>query len=202
MELFIDESGNLGTKDRYFVIAMLLPVNKKRVLNFMKKFGAKIEDDEIKASKLSFPQKQNLMYKLSQIPDHKISYIVADKKKFTSQKLLDDKNLCFNYLFRHLIKNTISNSKEDVNILVDEHTLKVSSTNSLQDYLKIEAYTKWNFKNNLNISFIDSKNSKLIQTADLIANIVYARYNYNRQHLYNMLKISESIKFPYKYFGQ
>ncbi len=201
MELYFDESGNLGKKDRYFVIAMLLPVNKKRIKNFTRRFCAKMGHDEIKASKLKFAQKQNLLYKLSKVSDNKISYIVADKLNIESQKLLRDTNLCFNYLFMHLVKKIISNAKENVNMLIDEHTLKVESINSLKDYLRIKAYTEWGFKNNLNISFIDSKNSKLVQTADLAANTIYARYNYNKKHLYNMLNISESIKFPYKNFG-
>ncbi|MEA3449785.1 MAG: DUF3800 domain-containing protein [Patescibacteria group bacterium] len=202
MELYFDESGNLGKKDRYFVIAMLLPVNKKRIKNFTRRFCAKLGHDEIKASRLDFVQKQNLIHKLSKIPDNKVSYIVADKLKIESQKLLGDTNLCFNYLFMHLVKNVVSNAKEDVNMLIDEHTIKVGSINSLKDYLRIKAYTEWGFEKELNIFFTDSKNSKLVQTADLVANTVYARYNYDRKHLYNMLNISESIQFPYKKFGK
>lgn len=201
MELYFDESGNLGKKDRYFVIAMLMPVNKNRIKNFAKRFCAKAGHDEIKASNLAFPQKQDLLYKLAKIPDNKVSYIVADKINIESQKLLKDTNLCFNYLFMHLVKQAISNAKEDVNLLIDEHTIKVGSINSLKDYLRIKAYTEWGFVNELNICFTDSKNSKLVQVTDLAANAIYARYNYNKKHLYNMLNISQSIKFPYKKFG-
>ena len=201
MELFVDESGNLGKKDRYFVIAFVLSVNKKRIKNFVKRFCAKNDYDEVKASKLSFPEKQKLIMKLFKIKDNKISYITVDKYKISSQRLWNDKNILFNYLFKFLIKDIVSNTKEDINIHVDEHTIKVSSINSLQDYLRIQAYTEWGFSYNLNIIFTDSKNSKLIQVADLAANIIYARYNYNRSHLYNLLNISESIKFPYKKFG-
>jgi hypothetical protein len=201
MELFFDESGNLGKKDRYFIIAMLMPVNKKRIRNFTRRFCAKIEQDEIKASTLGFAQKQNLLYKLSKIPDNKISYIVADKINIESKKLLSDTNLCFNYLFMHLVKKVVSNANEDVSLLIDEHTIKVGSINSLKDYLRIKAYTEWGFTNELNISFTDSKNSKLIQVADLAANAIYARYNYNKKHLYKMLNIDQGIKFPYNRFG-
>lgn len=201
MELYFDESGNLGKKDRYFVIAMLLPVNKKRIRNFTRRFCAKLGHDEIKASKLKFTQKQSLLYKLSKIPDNKISYIVADKFNIESKRLLRDTNLCFNYLFMHLVKKVVSNAREDINMLIDEHTIKVGSINSLKDYLRIKAYTEWGFENELNISFTDSKNSKLVQTADLAANTIYARYNYNKKHLYSMLNISESIRFPYKKFS-
>ena len=201
MELFFDESGNLGKKDRYFVIAALLPTNKKRIKNFAKKFCAKYNKAEIKASQLSFPSKQNLIYKLSKFQDNKIFYIVVDKYQISSPKLLENKNILFNYLFKFLVKNIVSNAREDINMYVDEHTIKVGSLHSLQDYLKIQAYAKWGFNHNLNVIFTDSKNSKLVQIADLSANAIYAKYNYNKSHLYNKLNIHESIKFPRKRFG-
>jgi len=48
MELFIDESGNLGAKDRFFVIALLYPANKKRLLNIARHFNAGLGAEEIK----------------------------------------------------------------------------------------------------------------------------------------------------------
>jgi len=39
--LFVDESGDLGTKERYFVIALLVPQKSKRISNFMRKFCVK-----------------------------------------------------------------------------------------------------------------------------------------------------------------
>jgi len=203
MEFFIDESGNLGKKDRYFVIAMIFSYQKKRILNFMKSFLAKKEIFEIKASKLTFMEKQNLIIKLAKMRDNNIFYIVADKKHI-NKNLFKDKNLCFNYLFKFLVKNAIKKANENVNILVDEHTLKVGSINSLKDYIKIEALTEWGFEHQVNICFSDSRASKMIQAADLVANAIYAKYNYKKDHLYNMFKpnIAESIKFPYKKFGK
>jgi len=201
MELFIDESGNLGPKDRYFVIALFWPSNKKRIRNLARSFCAKNSLDEIKAARLSFPDKQDLIIKLSSVTDNTISYIVADKRKIQSQKLWSDKNLCFNYLFMHLVRNIVSQSGEDVNMLVDEHALKVSSQNSLQDYLRIKAYTEWGFIHELNIVFTDSRQSKLVQIADLCANAIYARYNYGKSHLYGLLPISQSLRFPHLDFG-
>ena len=64
MELFIDESGNLGKKDRFFVIALLYPANKKRILNIAKHFNTRMKIEEIKGSKLSVPHKQYLILKM------------------------------------------------------------------------------------------------------------------------------------------
>jgi len=200
--VFVDESGNLGNDGRYFVIAIIVPQKSKRISNFMKAFCAKNNLSEIKASQLSFAQKQEIFNKLTSANDYTVSYIVADKKHIDNHQLFKDKNLLYNYLFSFLIKKTIKGSNEDVCILLDNHSTKTKSINSLCDYIKIKAFTQWNYRNNLQIGYVDSKNSKTIQAADVIANAIYAKYIYGKDHFYNMLTISESIKFPQSKFGQ
>lgn len=198
---FIDESGDLGMKGRYFIITLFAPQKSKRITNFMKKFCAKSTISEVKASQLSFPQKQLIFDKLCSANDYTISYIVADKLNIDNKKILEDKNLCYNYLFSFLIKKTIKSTQEDVTLLLDNHSTKVKSINSLADYIKIKAFTQWGFTRGLNIRYVDSKNSKVIQATDVISNAIYAKYTYNKDHFYKKLTISESIKFPYSKFG-
>jgi Protein of unknown function (DUF3800) len=200
--LFVDESGNLGMKDRYFILVLFAPQRGKRIVNFMRKFCAKNNLSEVKASRLSFPQKQEIFNKLCSANDYTVSYIVADKQNIENKKLFDDKNLCYNYLFSFLVKKTIKSSSEDLCFLLDNHSIKVGSINSLSDYIKIKAYTQFGYKNDLQISYTNSEYSKVIQAADIIANAIWAHYNYNVSHFYNMLTISESIKFPCSKFGQ
>jgi hypothetical protein len=199
--LFVDESGDLGTKGRYFVITMIAPQRSKRISNFMRKFCARNIIPEIKASQLSFSQKTIIFNRLCSANDYTVSYIVADKLNIDNRKILEDKNLCYNYLFSFLVKKTIKSTSEDITILFDNHSTKVKSINSLADYIKLKAYTQWGYKNNLNICYVDSKNSKIVQAADVVSNAIYANYTYGKKHFYNMLTISESIKFPYSKFG-
>ena len=199
--LFVDESGDLGIKGRYFVITLLAPQESKRISNFMRKFCAKNSIQEIKASQLSFPQKQLIFNKLCGANDYTISYIVADKLNIDNKKILEDKNLCYNYLFSFLVKKTIKSTQEDITLLLDNHSTKVKSINSLADYIKIKAFTQWGFTHNLNICYVDSKNSKVIQATDVVSNAIYAKYTYGKDHFYSKLTISESIKFPYSKFG-
>lgn len=195
--VFVDESGDLGQNGgRYFIIAILVPQKAKRIANFMKAFCAKNKLQEVKASQLSFSQKQEVFNKLTSANDYTISYIVADKKHIDNQQLFRDKNLLYNYLFSFVIKKTIRSVNQDICILLDNHSTKTKSINSLCDYIKIKAFTQWGYKNNLHIRYVDSKNSKTIQAADVIANAIYARYLYGKDHFYKMLTISESIKFP------
>ncbi len=199
--IFIDESGNLGKKDRYFVIASIRPHNPKRIRNFARRFCAKKTLDEIKGSQLCFPEKQEILNRLKQKQDHHISYIVVDKHQLNSPNLLKDKNLCFNYLINFLLKGEIEGCPEDIAIHIDNRTIKVGSLNSLSDYIRIKAYTEWNFAHKLNFYFPTSHNEKAVQIIDVAANAIWAKYNYNSKHLYNLLFIKESIKFPNDKFG-
>lgn len=159
---FIDESGDLGTKERYFIITLLAPQKSKRIGNFMKKFCARNNIQEVKASQLSFPHKQFILNKLCSANDYTTSYIVADKLNIDNKKILEDKNLCYNYLFSFLVKKTIKSTPEDITLFLDNHSTKVKSINSLADYIKIKAYTQWGFTHNLNICYVDSKDSKVV----------------------------------------
>ena len=199
--VFVDESGDMGMKDRYFIIAMLVPQKGKRISNFMKSFCVKNGLQEVKASRLSFSQKQEILFKLTSANDYTISYIVVDKNNIDNKKLFEDKNILYNYLFSYLIKKTIKSNKEDICILLDNHSTKVKSINSLCDYIKIKAFTQWGYQNNLQISYVDSKHSKIIQATDVVANAIYAHYIYGKHHFYNMLTISESIEFPQSKFN-
>jgi hypothetical protein len=198
---FIDESGDLGTKGRYFIITLLASQKGRRISNFMRKFCAKNSLQEVKASQLSFPQKQFIFNKLCSANDYTISYIVADKFNIDNKKILEDKNLCYNYLFSFLVKKTVKSTQEDITLLLDNHSTKVKSINSLADYIKIKAFTQWGFTHDLSISYVDSKNSKIVQATDVVSNAIYAKYTYGKNHFYSKLTISESIKFPYSKFG-
>lgn len=195
MFCFIDESGNLGTKDRFFVIAMLVPQKPKRISNFVKKFCAENKLLELKGSQLSFPQKQELFNKLNFANDYSVAYVVADKSNINAQ-LSEDKNLLFNYLFSFLVKKTIRSSTGDLEFVLDNHSVKTKSINSLSDYIKIKARFNWYFKNKIVVRYTDSKDSKIVQATDIIANAIFAKYNRGKAHFYNQIIISESIKFP------
>jgi hypothetical protein len=201
MRIFVDESGDLGAGGRYFVIAMLTPQKPKRIVNFMRKFCAQNGLREVKGSLLTFPEKQAIFTKLNFANDYTVSYIVADKLNIENKEILADKNLCYNYLFNFLIRKTIKSANEEIEVLLDNHSTKVKSINSLVDYIRIQAYGNWGFKHKLSICYTDSKDSKVVQAADVIANAIYARYSYGKAHFYNMITISQSIKFPFAKFN-
>lgn len=205
MQIFIDESGNLGKKGRFFVIAALAPDNPNRIKNIIKKcclrFGKPDVLDEIKGEVLTFPRKQEILQKLNKKDDLRRHYVVADKKHI-DPKLLKDNNLCFNYLASFLFKPILKGTNEDVEVIIDNRSVKVASKNSLQDYIKLKALTEWDFKREILFAYTDSKNSKNLQAIHLIANVVYGKYTYNTEHLYGIIgnKFVHKIEFPrYKF---
>jgi hypothetical protein len=194
--IFIDESGDLGIKERYFVIAVLIPENKKRISNLIKRFCGKNLIKEIKASQLSFEQKQFLFNRFSSIKDYAVSYIILDKSKIKDLPIFNDKNLLYCYMSALLVKDIIQTVNDNLTIVFDNRSTKIGSGNTLSDYIKIKAFTEWNYKNILTIAFVDSKDSKLVQAVDLAANAIYSKYNCKKDHFYNKLIIKESIIFP------
>lgn len=207
MLAYLDESGNLGRSGRFFVICALMPENPKRIKNIIKGCIANFRKrniilDELKSPFLTFPLKQKILQKLAKKDDFHCSYVVGDKKHI-DPNLLKVNNVCFNYLASHLFKPILKGTNEDVQVIIDNRSVKVASKNSLKDYIKLEALTKWGFNKKITFRYKDSRDVKNLQAVHLIANVVYGRYTYNTKHLYNLIdnKFIHRIKFPYAKFN-
>lgn len=206
LKIAIDESGSIGKAGRYFVIAALILHSakaRKRVKNLVKHTKAGNKKTELKGSKMGTVQKQVFLSSLASQKDYSVAYLVADKRHI-EPKIYSQKNLTFNFLFGILIKGITDKYKQDMDICADNRTVKVNSTNSLADYVKIEAYANWGFKQNLHIHLEDSKSDNHLQAADIISNAVYAKYNYGASALYGINEENYILKehFPYSKFGK
>jgi hypothetical protein len=202
LKIYVDESGDLGKRGRYFVIGAFCTEDGKRVRNTIKKYCAKQGTDELKNFGMSFVDRQEIAYKIKKESDHKIGYVCVDKTKIQSPHLRADQNLLFNYAFSYLAQQLISNEHQDIKIVVDNRNQKVGSKNSLGEYIKIKAYTEWGFAYNIQTEYLDSKDDRLIQAADFVAGNCYQRYHNNKSHIYSILRPSISIKFPNSQFGR
>lgn len=200
LKVYVDESGNLGYNKGYFIIAMLITKNSQRLKNIIKSFCAENQLEEVHATDLNFQQKQYLINKLVKVKDYEVYYIVLDKTQVKNRNLYRNNNLLFNYLFSHLVKDFIKNSHEDISIILDNRTQKVASLNSLEDYIKIKAFTEWNFNRQLRIEYMDSKRCVALQASDLVANSIWRNYYWNISDFYNQINVTKSIKFPYYSF--
>lgn len=209
LKIAIDESGTIGKKERYFIIAAIIfhdEGSKKRVKNLVRNTKNKLAKGpgkELKGSAMSTTQKQKFLSDLSNKKDYSVAYIAADKEHI-NPTLYAQKNLTFNFLFGLLLKSFISEYGEDLDICIDNRTVKVNSTNSLADYIKIEAYAKWGFRHKLYMHLEDSKSDNHLQATDIVANSVYAKYNYGKNHLYsyNAKHFVRKEHFPFAKFSK
>lgn len=222
INLYIDESGNLGTgMGRYFLICAL-EVDSKIKSSIVKRAGRVIcrfkdknnipKTTELKGFSLNEEKRNELLEKIL-YKGIKVRYIVLDLKQTTMLlKKADDKNACFNYLIQLIVKQIIKEfpNIEKINLFLDNRSVKIGNRLSLKPYLynKLvleQLETKNNIKRiEFNITYLESESCYLIQWADIVANSLYKKYNSNIESFYDKIKpyiIFES-KFPIKQFGK
>lgn len=214
--LIFDESGNLGSSGRYFVIACIDTNDYKSLHNIMyRKLGiakkmfhelSLLHSNEIKA-KDAYPCIKYHVLECIAKKNLRISYIVADLKH-VKPSLLKDKNILYNFLMRLLVERLISEKDNGttINIICDKHTTKVASGNSFSDYIKLFLLYEKDLDVHLNIKYMDSndKNAYVVQAADYVANALYGYYEYNDKIYYNRFKhkLNINLLFPRKLFGK
>lgn len=206
INVFVDESGNLGKGGEFFTIAAIAfndsDKGNKRVSRLIKKSCLRFSLDdhplkELKCNKLSFTQKQAILNKITARADHEIFYITAQKKYVALLQQNRDKNLVYNYLAGILSMEIIKKYNDDVSINFDQRTTAVASMNSLTDYIKIKAYTSGNFKHNLHVSQFDSRSMYNLQAADIIAGIINYSYMNQKKHLINLMEAHFEVKIEF-----
>lgn len=204
MQVFLDESGDLGWKfdapyqlggsSRYLTIAFVVLPNsykgypKRIVHSLFNKFeiSPKIEQ---KGSSLGEDQKlfvvQKTITMLERYPDISIHSITVLKTK-VMMHIRQDPNKLYNYMIGLILPDAVKNAT-DVNVFPDPRTIKVKSGNSLVDYLQIKLWFCLNVSTKLYWHNIISDNSKGIQFADWISNIVWCKYEYGKSEVADLL---------------
>lgn len=214
--IIFDESGNLGRVGRYFVIACIDTKECKALHNIMKR---KLKDaqklfpelgaqhaHEVKANE-AYPCVKYHILECMVKKDIKISYIVADLQHVEA-RLLEDKNILYNYLMKLLISRmiTIADKGTKINLLCDNKTTKVASANSFKDYIKLYLNYECGYDLDLNIVYMDSDagDAFVVQAADYVANAVYTYYEYGNNIYKGVIdsKVTIMEKFPWKKFGK
>ncbi len=220
INLYMDESGNLGSSGRYFLICALeVKANEvkalgKRAGRIINRFKIKYnipKAEEIKGWKLKDEQRieliNSILYK-----GIKIRYIILDLNHTTMLlKKADDKNACYNYLVQLIVKKLLQDYPhlEKINLYLDNRSVKIGNRLSLKSYLYNKLVLESLEQNNevsrieFIIHYMESKKCYLIEWADIIANSLYKKYNSKINDYYKLIKpsiIFES-KFPSKTFG-
>ncbi len=214
--LIFDESGNLGSSGRYFVISCIDTKNAKALHNIMKRklkqAGDKFPElktlhaHEIKA-KDAYPCVKYHLLECIVTKDVTISYIVVDLYH-AEKRLLNDKNIMYNFASKILISRLITKADEGtkVNIIFDNKTTKVASKNSLREYIIANIVYEEGLDVEINFEYKDSDagDAFIIQAADYVANALYNKFEYDNNMYSDIIEpvIKEKQFFPYKTFGK
>ena len=213
--IIFDESGNLGSAGRYFVISCIDTHSYKSLHNIMvRKLGVARTQfpeiinghaHEIKAADAHPCVKYHILECIA-TKDISVSYIVLDKQH-AKPELLEDKNIMYNYLSKILLAKMIGkdDSNTTIHILCDNHTTKITSLNSFGDYIKIYFNYEQDLGIDLDIQYLDSDSADayVVQAADYVANAVWTKYEHGYSIYADRLNSKYQIqdKFPYKMFG-
>ena len=213
--IFFDESGNLGSRGRYFVIACIETANrrsfhllmKRKLLQAKKLFPVlgEAHAHEIKAKDAYPCVKYHILESIVR-KDVKVSYIVADLKHVDS-RLLKEKNIFYNYLMKILVSKIVTSKDRESFIVLqcDNKDTKVGSVNSFSDYIKLYLNYERGLGIDIKVEYLDSdaRDAYVIQAADYVANAIYAKYEFHESLYFDLLvpALHKTLEFPWQKFG-
>lgn len=194
--VYVDESGSITktniSNNRYFVIAMVYtddPIAirrlfKKKISQLMKK-NDKYRDmiqlkKEIKGSDISETIKKEVYKHILEYGSEKIELglIVLDNE-YTTDKFIENHARSFNYMIQTYLDSCFRKHSKFMNgfgkieFIIDEQNIATGAEYELCGYLNQQLTLKNPICDLFNVSYMDSKNEKLVQLADFVANTFY-----------------------------
>lgn len=212
--IVLDESGAMHLKnERYFVIAGFMTRELHKVTSTHKRIEEIVKERkniplekkvELKSSKINDSQQAlflNGLYELSGVVP---IAIVVDKDNLS--KFGASENVAYNFFVKNLLKYLF---KCHIPILqTNEIELRVDNRNTSVKNLKdLETFLQWEFELmdlEVKVKYLDSKDNRDIQMADYVANLVWKKYNQEKENLSR--RVSQYyrtyiLKFPFRLFG-
>ena len=192
--LYIDESGSMTneyiTKRPYFIIAVIRAVDKLKASRSHKRFVSKHFDDlknadsanrmfdgdkfkELKGSAFSPGLKRSFAEYFGKSNSIEVFYILIDNSQADS-KLYENKARAFNYVLKLALEFWIRHGylpKDQYIIQLDERNERTETKYFLQNYLNTELRMNNLFSSDASVQYFDSQNNRLIQIADVFANL-------------------------------
>ena len=197
--LYIDESGSMTVSycdvHPYFIIAVVRVKNVNKLKQVHSRFVSKhIEElrecnarrkgsmfrdgrfSELKGAFLSPELKRSFVDYLCRNDLFEIFYIVADNSK-VSPSLYENTARGFNYLLKLALGYWFKQGylcDDGLLIQIDERNEKTESKHFLETYLNTEFLTSGALKHETRVTYFDSSKNRLIQIADVFANLLYS----------------------------
>jgi hypothetical protein len=217
--VYIDESGNFGSRGRYFTIAgTVIDGNKqvrqkelrkiKKVLHDAKLHNSECisSNGELKAANISIDERATFLQRITNKANFSVNYITVDLKH-AMDRLLHEQNIFYNYLTSYVIRPIVQDDSELTNlcIILDMRNSAVKRSRNFDDYIKTKIWTEWQAWNvDVEIMYVESQTSVGIQLADFTSNAINGYFLSKNDNLVNIIRpnIISRQNFPYKKFGK
>lgn len=200
MNIYIDESGSINTKNIYpFIIGIVIPTDVVKLKKVYKRFVSKYYKDlknldkankmfrkdgfflELKGACFDKNMKLNFLDYFCRNNLFKVRYIVLNNTKI-EEKFVENKARTFNFLMKLFIENCFHLkyfSDKEVSLQIDERNIKTNSKYSLEDYLNQELRLNLDLIEKAKVVYFDSAKNTIIQIADVFSNIKFSDYATN-----------------------
>lgn len=194
--VYVDESGSITktniSNNRYFVIAMIFtddPVAvrrlyKNRISKMMRK-NDKYKDmiiskKEIKGSDISETTKKDVYNHIRKhaLDKMELGIIVLDNN-YTTDRFIENHARSFNYMIQTYLDSyyrkhsRYMTGKGKIEFIIDEQNIATGAKYDLSGYLNQQLTLKHPLCDIFNVEYTDSRNEKLVQLADFVANTFY-----------------------------
>ena len=212
--IVLDESGAMHLKnERYFAIAGFMTRELHKVTSVHKKVEEVVEERkniqinkkiELKSSKINSSQQALFLNELYNLPSVIPIAIIIDKDNLS--KFGASENVAYNFFIKNLLKYLF---KCNIPMLqTNEIELRLDNRNTSVKTLKdLETFLQWEFELmdlDVKVKYLDSKDNRDVQMADYIANLVWRKYNCEKEDLSRRVPLfyrTYISKFPFKLFG-
>lgn len=184
-----DESGSISKsnyfRNKYFIIGMISTSEKKKVKrvfrkakqNFLKHNDLTLDiKSEIKGFEMPIEMKQHIFTQLVDKTDITFHYTVVDNHYLT-ERLRRNPHVTYNYLIGIFFKDNYPDGLDSICLMLDERNKSVKKLKDLQNYLDTELFAETCI-NTIDVQYVNSENSDLVQVADVFNNLIYSYATY------------------------
>ncbi len=206
--IFLDESGDLGFKERsskWFLFTIVLINDHKRIekviKNIRKGLKKKYKIRELHAYHADKITRIRMLKKLSEIKEIKILSIILNKQKVYID-LQKQKDYLYNYtaniLLDRLHNKRLIKTSEPINLFIDQKDTKKFIRENFEKYLKNNLIKRGN-NGRIEIKIKPSHTERCLQAVDFVSWAIFRKYERNDYEYYELVKnkiIEENILFP------
>lgn len=131
---------------------------------------------ELKGAQFDRDMKLKFIEFFSEKPNFEVFYITIDNKKLTDTFCTNTARV-FNYTLKLAIEYFIKHKyieKEDCKLQLDERNERTETRYFLENYLNTELTLSGITDKSFTVEYFDSSNNKLVQMADVFANILFS----------------------------